>query len=77
MSMMVADSRAHNTRVLQRTRSACPPLVDAVLELEMPASECQARRSSQIVYRDTNHLTASFVTGLLPELAPALQWVRQ
>jgi hypothetical protein len=40
-----------------------------------PDGECLPSRGGTVAYRDSNHLTTSFVTSLRPALAPALAWL--
>lgn len=41
------------------------------------AKLCYGSRNGQVLYRDTNHITASFARTLAPSLAPFMPWLLQ
>lgn len=41
------------------------------------AKSCYGSRNGQILYRDTNHITATFARSLAPSLAPFMPWLLQ
>lgn len=41
------------------------------------AKQCYASRNGQILYRDTDHITATFARSLAPSLAPFMPWLLQ
>ncbi len=41
------------------------------------AKLCYGSRNGQVLYRDTNHLTATFARSLAPSLAPFMPWLLQ